>query len=310
MSEIEQNGALAELEQRLKVIRDRVRGVALRQHTGFYLFGRAGTSKTHTVRTTLEEMGSQYAYQSGHLTDLGLFDLLAENNDRIVLLDDVSAIFKQKIGLQILLAALGNQPSDRGTRIIKYRRRGCDETIRFTGGIIAISNLELHAEPVLAALKSRVTYLKYDPTDQQVEALMLKIANKGWTTYVGSMSAQECRDVAEYLISESHRLSVRLDMRNLVDKAFPDYLQHRTGMTETHWKDLIRTTLEEQLVELKHTPEMDSRDSKKRREQIIARSLVAEYPDRMTRAAKWVEVTGKSERAFYRRLQEIDGLTV
>jgi hypothetical protein len=227
MSENEQNGSLAELQQRLKVIRDRVRGVALRQHTGFYLFGRPGSSKTYTVRTTLDQMGTQYAYHSGHLTDLGLFDLLRENHDRIVLLDDVSSIFKQKVALQILLAALGNQPSDRGVRIVKYKRRGLEETIRFTGGILAISNLELHAEPVMEALKSRVNYLKYDPTDQQIEALMLEIASKGWTTPVGTMTPDECREVAEFLIAESHRLSVRLDMRNLVDKAFPDFLQCR-----------------------------------------------------------------------------------
>ena len=306
MSEIEQNGSLAELQQRLKVIRDRVVGVALRQHTGFYLFGRPGTSKTYTVRTTLDQMGTQYAYHSGHLTDLGLFDLLRENHDRIVLLDDVSSIFKHKVALQILLAALGNQPSDRGVRIVKYKRRGLEETIRFTGGILAISNLELHAEPVMEALKSRVNYLKYDPTAQQIEAMMLEIASKGWTTPVGTMTPDECREVAEFLIAESHRLSVRPDMRNLVDKAFPDYLQCRTKMAETHWKDLIRTTLEEQLVELKHTPELVSRDATKRREQIIARSISNEYPDRVSRLMKWQEVTGKSERAFYRRLEEID----
>ena len=304
MSEIEQNGPLAKLQQRLKVIRDRVRGVAMRQHAGFYLYGRPGTSKTHTVRTTLEEMGTPYAYQPGHLTDLGLFDLLSENHDRIVLLDDVSSIFKQKIGLQLLLAALGNQSSERGARIIKYKRRGLEETIRFTGGIIAISNLELHAEPVLEAIKSRVNYLKYDPSDQQIEALMLEIASKGWSTHVGSMTADECREVAEYLIAGSHRLSVRLDVRNLVDKAFPDYLQHRSKMAETHWKDLIRTTLEEQLVELHHTPELESREASKRKEQIIARSLENEFPNRESRVAKWLEVTGKSERAYYRRLKE------
>src|SRR5689334_10322255 len=69
--------ALQKLNRRLAVIRDRVRGVAFRHHPGFYLFGRPGTSKTFTVRTTLSGLGIPYHYHDGHLTPMGLFDLLA-----------------------------------------------------------------------------------------------------------------------------------------------------------------------------------------------------------------------------------------
>jgi hypothetical protein len=297
---------LAELEDRLRVIRDRVRGVALGHHNGFYLFGRAGTSKTYTVKTTLEEIGKQYAYHSGHLTDIGLFELLEENHDRVIVLDDVSAIFKQKIGLQLMLAALGNQPSDRGTRIVKYKRKGADWTIRFTGGIIAVSNLELHTEPVLAALKSRVHYLKYDPSDEQMEAMILDVASKGWTAGQLTMTPFECREVAKFLVAESRHLSIRLDMRNLVDKAYPDYLQHRSNQTDTHWKDLVRSSLEEQLIALQHSPEKDTREGTKMKEQILVRTLMTDCQEREDRIQRWHKLTGKSERAFYRRLQELD----
>lgn len=290
---------LKELKTRLKVVADRVRGVALRQQHGFYLHGRPGTSKTYTVRKTLDEMGTPYAYQAGHLTDLGLFDLLNENANRIVLLDDVSQIFKHKIAMQIFLAALGNQEQ----RIVTYRRRNLVQSFEFKGGIIAISNLEIHGDGVMEALKSRVQYTKYDPTEEQLEALMIEIANGGWK---GLMTVEECHEVTDFLIAESHRLSVRLDMRNLVDKAFPDYLQWRERLAETHWKDLVTTTLEEQLIQLQHTPEIVGRDANKRKEQIIARSIDSNFPDRRTKIAKWQESTGKSERAFYRRLAEVD----
>jgi hypothetical protein len=46
---------LAELRRRQAVVRDYVRGVARPYTTGFYLFGRPGTAKTHTVRWVLEE---------------------------------------------------------------------------------------------------------------------------------------------------------------------------------------------------------------------------------------------------------------
>jgi len=121
--------ALQELQQRLAVVRDRVRGVARRHYTGFYLFGRPGTSKTYTVRTTLDELNFAYEYHLGHLTPMGLFDLLAEQHDRVLVLDDVSEILTNRIALQVLLAALGNQPHATGTRIVKYRRQGRDITV-------------------------------------------------------------------------------------------------------------------------------------------------------------------------------------
>ena len=103
--------ALAELNERLALVRDRVRGVAKQGQAGFYLYGRAGTSKTYTVRTTLDELGVKYQYQNGHITPLGLFETFEEYPDGIIVLDDVSEIFKQPSAKGILLAALGSQPN-------------------------------------------------------------------------------------------------------------------------------------------------------------------------------------------------------
>lgn len=280
-----------------------MRGVALGHHNGFYLHGPAGCAKTYTVIKTLEEEDRPYHYHDGHLTPMGLFDLLAEQHDRVIVLDDVSEIFAQKIALQILLAALGNAPDETGVRIVKYRRRGVEETIRFEGGIIMVSNLELDSGPVLQALKSRVHYLRYSPTDEQIAAMMRAIAAKGWRT----MTPPECLEVTEFLIAESTRLGSRLDLRHLVDKAFPDYLQHQNGEADTHWKDLICTTLEEQLVDLKHTAPASklSRAETKVQEQALVREIVAEYQTKEERVTAWQEQTGKSERAFYRRLEEV-----
>lgn len=294
---------LVELTRRHAVVRDRVRGVVLRLYNGFYFYGPAGCAKTHIVRTTLLEEKCAYHYHDGHLTPMGLFDLLAEQHDRVIVLDDVSELFTQRIALQLLLAALGNQPDETGVRMVKYRRRGIEETIRFEGGIIMISNLDLASGPVLQALKSRVHYLHYAPSDDQIAAMMRTIAAKGWRT----LAPQECLEVAEFLISESQRLGTRLDLRLLVDKAFPDYLQHQNGDAETHWKDLICTTLEEQLVELKHTAPASklSRAETKSQDQDIVREIVAGYATQKERIAAWEEQTGKSERAFYRRLEEV-----
>lgn len=300
------NDPLQELNQRLAVVRDRVRGVARGYCHGLYLFGRPGTSKTHTVIKTLKDDGVGHYHQLGHLTPIGLFELLEEQHDRVVVLDDVSHIFSDKKALQILLAALGTQRDGQRARIVRYRRQGYVAEIRFTGGLVCISNLHLDQSPLLEAVKSRVHYIKHDPSDEQIAALMLCVAAQGWPAGQPELTPAECREVAEFLIAESRKRDARLDMRLLVDKAFPDYLQWRAGDTEVHWKDLVRATMEERLVELQYTSaESMSRHGRKQVEHQVVRQITETYRTTADRLAEWKARTGKSERAFYRRLREI-----
>ena len=164
---------LAELNRRQGVVRDYVRGVARQYATGLYLFGRPGTAKTHTLRGVLEqEIGEPYCYQRGHLTPVGLFELLADHPDEVVVLDDLVTIFKSDVALQILLSALEHPgPGDRTrTRIVRYRRKGEEVRVAFRGGVICVSNRELHDDELLGAFKSRVHTLNYDPSDAQLGA--------------------------------------------------------------------------------------------------------------------------------------------
>ena len=124
----------ASLMRQVKIVKDRVRGVVHRKCNGVYLYGRPGTSKTHTVCTTLDNLAVNYAYSNGHLTPIGLFDLIMENRDRVIVIDDVSAIFNQPIALQLLLAALGNRHDDTGVRYVRYKTARGDEVVAFRGG--------------------------------------------------------------------------------------------------------------------------------------------------------------------------------
>src|SRR5208337_328989 len=84
------SGLLAELHRRQAIVRDYVRGVARQYATGLYLFGRPGTAKTHTVRAVLEqEIREIFTYQRGHITPMGLFDLIAGHAEEVIVLDDL-----------------------------------------------------------------------------------------------------------------------------------------------------------------------------------------------------------------------------
>ena len=189
----------AALMRQIKIVKDRVRGVVHRKSNGLYLYGRAGTSKTHTVCTTLDTLGVNYAYSNGHLTPIGLFELIAENRDRVIVMDDVTAIFNQPIAVQILLAALGNRHDDTGVRYVRHKTARGDRIVAFAGGIIGISNLSLSGQnnEVLRALNDRIFSINYDPSDDQIIALMMALARRG----LRGVSPDECVMVCNFLLN-------------------------------------------------------------------------------------------------------------
>jgi hypothetical protein len=300
---------LAELKRRQGIVRDYVRGVARQYATGLYLFGRPGTAKTHTVRATLlKDIQELFTYQRGHLTPMGLFDLIGEHQDEVIVLDDLTAVLDSDVALQILLSALEHPaPDDRTrSRVVKYKRQGREERVSFRGGIICISNRELHDDELLGAFKSRVHTLNYDPSDAQLGALMLGIAELGWpNTGRPEISAGEARAVAHFLIGEMLRLGCRFDLRLFVNKALPDYQQWKDDEAESDWRDLVTASIEEHLVSVRHADERPSRAERKQDEHALLREILGEHETREERVRAWTERTGKSERAFYRRLAEM-----
>jgi len=295
---------LAELKRRQAIVRDYVRGVARHYATGLYLFGRPGTAKTHTVRDVLErEIGELYCYQRGHLTPVGLFELIAEHPDEVIVLDDLVTIFRSDIALQILLSALEHPaPGDRSrTRIVRYRRKGEEVRVAFRGSIICITNRELHDEELLGAFKSRVHTLNYDPSDAQLGALMLAIAEFG----NHGINPGEATEIARFVIGEMLRTQCRFDLRLFVNKALPDYQQWKDDETESHWRDLVTASIEQHLVAVRQEDERPSRDDRKQAEHAILREILKDHARREERVRAWKEQTGKTERAFYRRLAEM-----
>ncbi|QDT91724.1 hypothetical protein [Gimesia algae] len=291
------------LMSQIKVVKDRVRGVVNGTYNGMYLHGRAGTSKTHTVCSTLDTLAVNYAYSNGHLTPIGLFDLISENRDRVIVLDDVSAIFNQPIALQLLMAALGSRHDESGGRYVRYKTAKGDVVVDFTGGIICISNLPLkgHHNEILSALNDRVFVINFEPKDEQIIALLEMLASKG----VGGVAAKNCQTVCRFLVNECKLRDIRPTVRLFVDKAIKDFQLYEMGGSETHWKDLIVSNLEQQLVELQH-PTIDlSREEQVEAERRIALDIYLNFEEPSERINNWKERIGKSQAAFYRRVSEL-----
>jgi hypothetical protein len=296
--------ALTTLNNKHALIRDRIRAVSSGQFNGLYLFGRPGTSKTFLVRTLLKQLNQRYAYSNGHLTPVGLFDLIGENPQSVIVLDDVTTIFEKPLALQIFLAALGNSHDGSRVRTVRYKTANGDQVIHFTGSVIAISNLPLngHSNNVMQALQDRIHVVGYEPTDEEIEAQIYSIAGTG----PRNVNALEAIGVADYLLEKCREFGVRPSLRLFLDKAIPDYSLWYGQNSELHWHDLVQSGIRQLAIEPGHQLRDMTRQDQVTAERKLVAYLCDVYCSPEVRLEEWTRRTGKSKSAFYRRKKEVE----
>ena len=218
--------------------------------TGLYLFGAPGTAKTHTVRAVLDEIREIYTYQRGHLTPMGLFELLREHRNEVIVLDDLAAIFNSPTALQLLLAALEHSTSRDFGRQIEYRRQGGSESFSFRGGVICISNLELHDSELLNAFKSRVHVLNYAPTNEQLGRSCLTSPAAAGLPERRPRRSSRPRPVTWPAMSSPSCSGWGAASTSACwwARRSRTFQQWKDGETETDWRELVTASIEEHLA--------------------------------------------------------------
>lgn len=303
---MEQHDPLQTLRQKQAILRDRTRGVAAGLHNGLFIYGRPGTGKSYTVRCTLEEVKRPHMIFNGHITPQGLFASFKKYADQVLVFDDVNTLLTDKQSVGYMLAALGDQGSG-AERIIRYKRAGRDETCCFTGGVILLCNLDPDekADPAVDALKSRVLTHEYNPSEAEMEAMMRDICSRGWPAGDAYLNGAECHEVADFLLTQSKRFELRLDLRHLT-KALTDRYQFAEGFTECDWKDLVVSMIRERVGEFAFTGERPKTNKQRREdENAILLEITSQIQDPEERVKMWIERTGKSQATFYRRLASL-----
>lgn len=281
---------LATFDQKLQVIRDRVRGVAEGYHPAAYLTGRPGTSKTYTVKEELSRMAAPFVIRNARMTPMGLFEFLCEHPEHVVVLDDIATLFKQPLALQILMAALDGDPMM--PRKVTYKSKDKDSEFYFSGGIVAISNLPLANDPLANAVSSRVVLLEHEPTDEELAAFMRKLALIGYK----DLNEAQCREVVDFVVDETRSCDRRLDLRHLT-KAYEDRRQWEDGLSKTQWQDLVRTSLKKLL-----TPEIPSKQDEIDRHRKLVEEAMARFP---TDVNEQIRFTGLRKSTYYNRRREV-----
>jgi hypothetical protein len=292
------------------MVRDRARGVALGYSAGFFLWGPGGVSKSYTVIQEMHRLQANFRLSNSRMTGRGLFDILAQYPDAIHVIEDNEQMMNDKNALGVLRSALWGQVREGGQgvqeRWVTWTAYRISKEIVFTGGIIVISNRSLLETPELQALKTRIPCMQLQPADNEVRALMRKIASQGFVHDHRAMDAQECQEVCDYVLAESLSLHRPLDIRLLI-RSFCDYLQWQEGDAGCHWKDQVAAHVRERPIAFQVEVNLGSRAACKARELNIVREISQKTTDREERKRLWKTATGKSEQTLYRRLADLRG---
>jgi len=279
-------------EAKLQLIRDRVSSVIHGYHTGAYLVGRPGTSKTYTVRQHLEQSCVPWVYQNARMTPMGLFSFIVDHPEHVIVLDDIVSLFKNDQAMQLMMAGLDGVPGT--ARVVTYKSKDAEQRVLFTGAIIAISNVPLRCDPLARALGSRVVMLEHEPTDEEVGAYIRLLAANGFD----GLTTDECFQVSEFLISETRENDMRLDLRHF-NKALRDFRQHKDGHAKTSWRDLVRTSLKRLATE-PVVPTTKKEEKALHRD--LVRKAILEFPNNSKAQMK---ASGLKSSTFYARRKEV-----
>jgi hypothetical protein len=295
--------ALFCLDNKLRLIDDRVTAVVRGYQTGLYLCGAGGLGKSYSVYRHLKLLECDFRVFNSRMTALGLFRALDNAPDAVHVLEDMERIVNDRDAQGVLRSALWSQ-GDR-ERLVTWTTSAGEQRFVFHGGIIMIANRPLGDLPELRALASRIAVHKLQVSDAELGAQMRRIARQGWSRYHHKLEAQQCLEVCDHLITECRQANCPLDLR-LLDNACTDYLLWETGSSHLHWKDLVATRVQQTAAHFRHEVSTLSREERKAHERDLVRDILRETTDPQERERLWEQRTGKRKTTFYNRKREVD----
>lgn len=208
---------------------------------GMILQSPTGLGKTYNCMKTLTKEGlnidDDFVVLRGYTTPLEMYQFLYNNKDKIILMDDITTVFKSERALGILLSALYH-PSN--TRIVNYLSSSyaldVPEQFEFTGKIIwCVNNLPKNIDNI----KSRCIYYKFNFKYKQLMELMGEIAK------IKNIPS----DIVKYIkkiTDESYRLDLRLPEKIYeLKKHLPNSWKEKTKkLLKIEQDELLKTVKE------------------------------------------------------------------
>ena len=214
------------INQRFGFVTDMVNMVAQGQQASVVICGPGGLGKSHTVVQALKQRGFQdatladqgvvksrksYTVVKGYSTAKGLFRLLWENRDGVLVFDDCDSVLKDPVSLSLLKSALDSY----SRRVITWRADFKDDEIPnsflFTGRVVFISNMNTQQLDQAIVTRSLCVDLSMT-TQQKVERMQHLIANAEFMPEY----TQEHKADAMQLIARVQDTIKELSLRTLI----------------------------------------------------------------------------------------------
>lgn len=291
----EEQDELVELEASERIVRARIRTIALAAYAGvrgFFLYGPPGHGKSFLIRSELNRVCGRDKW---HLynSDMSPPALLGELDTHCQMpnvFEDCEQLLANRKNQGILRSAMA--PPYR----VKSKNMRAAYDFVFQGAIYVASNLPLNERHgVLAAVASRTGPVLWQLSRRQLAVRMKQIALGGDGV---ELTVEERWEVAEYCIKLLNN-GGRVDLRTLCDAGFPARLLDKRGDLTIDWRDYIDSFV---LGNTERNPER--RAERIVREQRIACQVYLEGQNTQDRHRLWEQRTGLKKTAFHDRLRE------
>lgn len=164
------------VEKRFNTYRKMLRMLIKGQINCLMALGKTGVGKSHIYENMFAEMGwvrdIDYAYVKGHISPLGLYQLMYDMNGKILVLDDSDTAIEA--GLKMMLAACDTKR----VRTVSWNttsnaNEGYPTSFDYTGRVLILSNKKVqNAAPAIVG-RSRVANLHLTPEETIILCRML-----------------------------------------------------------------------------------------------------------------------------------------
>jgi hypothetical protein len=295
--------ALASLDNKLKLVADRITAVVSGKSTGLYLCGAGGLGKSYTVVRQLQKLEADYRIFNSRMSGKGLFRALEKYPNSVHVLEDMERLTNDRDGQGVLRSALWSQADQE--RVVTWTTSEGEQRFSFHGGVIMLSNRPLADLPELRALATRISVFKLEVSDAEMVGQMRRLARNGWTRYQHRLDAEQCQEVAEFVIRECRQAQCPLDLR-LFDNSCMDYLLWESNEASCHWHDLVASRVRQAAAHFRHEVSLLSAEERQAKERDLVKAIMAQTEDLEERLQLWTGQTGKRKSTFYTRKRQVE----
>lgn len=239
------------INTRFNHLTDLVKMVGEKETASCVVVGEGGLGKTYTVLKALQAAGLRdvselevdqvadgrkcFRVVKGFSTAKGLFRILHENKDSILVFDDCDSVLKDPDSLNLLKGALDSYDKRLITWNTSLENDGLPRMFQFKGGVIFISNMPL--EKISQAIRSRSLVVDLSMTKEQKIERMRVIAESD--EFLPDVALQAKVDALD-LIEECKEEAGEISLRTLISVT-----KIRNSKVSADWKSLAKYVLQQ-----------------------------------------------------------------